>query len=409
MCVTPPANSIPKLKLFGALGLLASVLISLNSCALPKAGVANRMEPLRFDFRPPADPNVFALESVGLPVGGADDTARFLAGLTNRSRDDFQSTAAWEDHQLQMDARWKRAELRLAPIRAFRNRELASHGSGHVFYPFGGPDFLYANAFFPDAGTYALVGLEEIGEIPQLDALSVPEIATSLRGLQTSISSSLDYSYFLTKDMRGDLAETKLKGVLPVLYVYLARTGHRIHSVDFVHLTSSGQIAAGHGGSAPGVRLSCSGCTVYYFKTNLSNSGSGRFQRYMANHAPGTCFIKSASYLLHSGEFSNIRDAIMAHSKAVLQDASGIPFRDYQKAAWGTRLFGNYVRTLDMFRDYYQPDLRQAYSRSAPKPLEFGVGYTFTPNETCLILATRPGAETAPTNPIEVRRATAVE
>ncbi|MGI9243957.1 MAG: hypothetical protein ACR2RV_24385, partial [Verrucomicrobiales bacterium] len=181
--------------------------------------------------------------------------------------------------------------------------------------------------------------------------------------------------------------------------------GHRIHSVDYVHLTSSGQIAAGHSGSAPGVRLSCSGCTVYYFKTNLSNSGSGRFQRYMANHAPGTTFIKSASYLLHGGGFSNIRSAIMKNSQAVLQDASGIPFRLYQKAGWGAELFGNYTRTLDMFKSYYQPDLRQAFVSSAPRPLKFGVGYTFTPSETCLILATPPSVAGA----YEVRRAVSAE
>ncbi len=253
--------------------------------------------------------------------------------------------------------------------------------------PSAEPDFLYADAFFPTAGTYALVGLEDVGNIPDLTALTESQITTSLRGLQTTISSSLDYSYFITKDMRLDLAGTNLKGVLPVLYVYLARSGHRIHSVDFVHLTASGQIGAGHSGSAPGVRLSCSGCTVYYFKTNLSNSGSGRFQRYMANNAPGTTFIKSASYLLHSDEFSNIRGAIMKNSKAVLQDASGIPYRYYKKGAWTTELFGNYVRTLDMFKSYYQADLRAAYVAADPKPLKFGVGYTFTPSETCLILA----------------------
>jgi hypothetical protein len=229
--------------------------------------------------------------------------------------------------------------------------------------------------------------------------------------LQTSISSSLDYSYFLTKDMRLDLARTNLQGVLPVLYVYLARTGHRIYDVDYVHITDKGTIAAGHSGSAPGVRLSCSGCTVYYFRTNLSNSGGGRYQRYMANNAQGTTFIKSASYLMHDSEFSNIRSAIMDHSRAVLQDASGIPFRYYQNAGWETELFGNYVRTLDMFKSYYQPDLRAAYRAAGPKPLKFGVGYTFTPSETCLILAKKPRGSTvsASANPYEVRRAIAVE
>jgi len=392
-----------------ACGLLALGYLTLGGCALPQAGVANRAEPLRFDFRPPGDRDADDA-SARLPQGGPNDVARFLAGMPNRTRPDIQQTDAWKAHRSEMDVRWERAERRLAHIRDFGRSELADPGHSHIFYPFGGPDFLYADAFFRNAGTYSLAGLEEIGSLPDLSSLTESQIATSLRGLQTSISSSLDYSYFLTKDMRLDLESTNLKGVLPVLYVYLARTGHRIHKADYVHITSEGTIAPGHSGNAPGVRLSCSGCTVFYFKTDLSDSGSGRFERYMANSAPGTTFIKSASYLMHGGDFSNIRSAIMRSSKAVLQDASGVPFRYFRDAGWDTELFGNYRRTLDMFKSYYQPDLRSAYLAADPRPLKFGVGYTFTPSETCLILA-KPAARavSASAEPYEVRPAIAIE
>jgi hypothetical protein len=389
--------------------LFAAICFGFAGCAAPDAGVANRAEPLRIGFRAPSERATEDDAAAALPKGGPNDVARFLAGMSNRARDDFQKTSTWKNHTGEMDVRWNRAEGRLAPIRSFRRTQLGGFGRGHVFYPFGGPDFLYADAFFPNAGTYALVGLESIGNIPDLSGLTETQIATSLRGLQTSISSSLDYSYFLTKDMRLDLARTNLKGVLPVLYVYLARTGHRIHSVDKVHITSSGIIGAGHSGSAPGVRLSCSGCTVYYFKTNLSNSGSGRFQRYMANHRSGTTFIKSASYLMHNGNFSNIRSSIMKNSAVVLQDASGIPYRYYKSAGWNTVMFGNYQRTLDLFKSYYQADLRAAYTAASPKPLRFGVGYTFTPSETCLILAKPGGAVSASAELYEVRPAIAIE
>ena len=129
----------------------------------------------------------------------------------------------------------------------------------------------------------------------------------------------------------------------------------------------------------------------------------------MANNSPGTTFIKSASYLLHGGEFSNVRRAILANSSAVLQDDSGIPFRFYQDEAWSTELFGNYVRTLDMFKAYYQADLRGAYTAADPQPLKFGVGYTFTPSETCLILAGRPGTARTSAAPGEVRPAIVIE
>ena len=35
-----------------------------------------------------------------------------------------------------------------------------------MFYMFSGPDFLYANAFFPNASTYILCGIEPVGPVP---------------------------------------------------------------------------------------------------------------------------------------------------------------------------------------------------------------------------------------------------
>jgi hypothetical protein len=65
------------------------------------------------------------------------------------------------------------------------------------------------------------------------------------------------------------------------------------------------------------------------------------------------------------------------------------------------------MRTLEMFDEYYQPDLRTAYASARPKPLKFGVGYAFDPHETCLILAKKSGGggamSSAPS--YEVRRA----
>ena len=39
-----------------------------------------------------------------------------------------------------------------------------------LFYFFSGPDFLYANAFFPAANTYVLAGLEPVGHIAALES-----------------------------------------------------------------------------------------------------------------------------------------------------------------------------------------------------------------------------------------------
>jgi hypothetical protein len=53
------------------------------------------------------------------------------------------------------------------------------------------------------------------------------------------------------------------------------------------------------------------------------------------------------------------------------------------------RLYGNYEGTLDMFQNYYQPDLRAAYDQYGGSSLGFGVGYKFDPRSSSLILATK--------------------
>jgi len=37
-----------------------------------------------------------------------------------------------------------------------------------MLYMFSGPDFLYANVFFPEATTYVLSGLEPVGGMPDV-------------------------------------------------------------------------------------------------------------------------------------------------------------------------------------------------------------------------------------------------
>ncbi|MEM0897645.1 MAG: hypothetical protein AAGJ79_12260, partial [Verrucomicrobiota bacterium] len=324
-----------------------------------------------------------------------NEQARFLAGQSGRASSyaALRSTAYWRNHAYQMDIRWKRASGRLGSIRSWQRGALAGvpAAGNTVFYPFGGPDFLYAHSFFPNARTYLLCGLEPVGSVPNLNAMSDGELNFALQGLQTSIASSLDYSYFITKDMRVDLSRTKLRGVLPVLLVYLARTGHTIHAVEAVGMTSSGEIAASSKGG-DGIRIRCSTSfgtsrTVCYFRTDLSNSGGDRFHRLMAAHRPGVTFIKSASYLLHSGGFSKTRAAIERYSEAIVQDPSGIPYKYLIDGEWNIRLHGNYEGTLDMFRRYYQADLHGAYQRSGGTRLGFGVGYRFDPSVSSLLVA----------------------
>ena len=62
----------------------------------------------------------------------------------------------------------------------------------------------------------------------------------SLRNLEVSMASLLSYSFFITHNMRTQLREGPVYGTLPMLYVFLARTGKTIHDVSLVALDTDG-------------------------------------------------------------------------------------------------------------------------------------------------------------------------
>ena len=66
---------------------------------------------------------------------------------------------------------------------------------------------------------------------------------------------------------------------------------------------------------------------LYYFSTDLSDGGvkNSGFLQFCAKLGPADSFLKSASYLLHSGGFTRVRRFLIDRSATILQDDSGIP------------------------------------------------------------------------------------
>jgi hypothetical protein len=131
---------------------------------------------------------------------------------------------------------------------------------------------------------------------------------------------------------------------------------------------------------------------LYYFTADLSDGGLKANQsllRFCASLRPTNSFLKAPSYLLFQNGFNIARDFLLRVSATILQDDSGIPIRYFTRDKWILRFFGSYSGPLDLFKNYYQPDLRQYYATSSPKPLPFGFGYQWNPHDATLIVAVR--------------------
>ena len=81
----------------------------------------------------------------------------------------------------------------------------------------------------------------------------------------------------------------------------------------------------------------------------------------------------------------------MDHAQTLLQEDSGIPLQQIDGDRFDVTLFGAYEATLPNYREYFQPDLRDAYAAAGPEPLPFDIGYNARIAGSCLIWAERAG------------------
>ena len=356
------------------------------------------------DRRVPALCFFFALLCLFARPGAAqspNDMARFLAGLPPAQNSPLAHAAqspGWRQHARALNARWGAFERKFtARIHVWAQAKLPPSPPA-MFYMFGGPDFPHADAFFPGSKVYVLSGLEPVGFAPPAAAIAGPKLAHSLASLRRSLGNYFEHGYFITKEMLASLKAGQFTGTVPLLYLFLARSGKTINSVDFVILSPGGEAVPVKGGQKPrGVRIAFTGRdgvqrTLYYFSTDLSNGGVSKsgFLAFCAKLGKGGSLAKSASYLFHNANFSKVRDFVLKESAVIVQDDTGIPLRYFRNGGWRLHAFGSYVPPIPVFKNYYQKDLARLFARGAVR-LNFRMGYHSNAARTNILVADKVG------------------
>jgi hypothetical protein len=336
-----------------------------------------------------------------------DETANFLAGrpCETPGLKAFQETEEYRSFMAALDKSWAELESnRFLPMRTWAGTEIADADAATktLFYPFGGPDGLTAEVLFPRAGHYVLLGLEFVGRMPDFETADTKRISAYFQNLQVSLKDFLNKSYFITKNMNEALSGDKVDGVLPLLCFFLKRTGNVISSIQRLDVLENGEAAAS---PYPGERTKfrrpygikidffAEGTdvlrTMSYFSCDLVDDVFRKdtpFHAYLAGLPFETTFVKSASYLMHYKEFSNIRSLILEKSRFILEDDTGIPYRYFPPAVWDVRLYGEYIKPVSDFSGVEQLDLKTAYADPARvKPLPFHIGYHWGTNKDSIL------------------------
>jgi hypothetical protein len=359
-----------------------------------------------FTLNPAPHPSPAPLQflcTVQAPLGEWAPLAQFVSGLNSSVYSlPVDQKAAWTRHAEIANDSWANAQTRyLDPIDKWRERTFDKSASADLaFYPFSGPDAANVLSFFPHARQYVLIGLEPVGCIPA--GLSDYN-ASYFAALRRSLDMILTVNFFRTNDMQVDFNSANLRGVLPALLFMISRSGYTVVDVTRVNITPQGSIERASSratGETSGVAIRFvdgrQGVReLYYFSANLLDSRLRRkpgTMKYLAGLPEANTLIKSASYLLHSPYFSVVRDTILAKSKMIIEDDSGIPFRFFDTTDWDVRLYGTYSEPIARFRKWRQVDLETAFASTRDvRPLGFAIGYHHS-KESNLLVATHRGS-----------------
>jgi hypothetical protein len=248
-----------------------------------------------------------------------------------------------------------------------------------------------------------LLALEQLNDLPSLDKLNKDSRKLYFNSLENSLRDVLSKSYFVTTHMGSDLSGERVRGVLPLLYFFVVRSGLEVRQVEQLVLDSAGVPVKSNwintGKKVKMVRLIVrdpkteSEKTIYYISCNLSNTGlnfTPEVMKFVAKQGPCNTFLKAASYMPHYSTFKILRDQLISQSQLIFEDDTGFPYKYFKdKNKYDVDLFGEYAQPVKDFGNYaFQKDLDSVYHKDSLKikPLGFHLGYHWGDKKQAILL-----------------------
>jgi hypothetical protein len=327
------------------------------------------------------------------PLKEVNAIAQVLAGMEVDNPDFKNLETQAKTHYTEFNKAWESLEkTKLEKMRIWRNQELEKINltSKNLFYPFSGPDFLNAYLLFPDCENYLMFGLEKMGELPKINEFKGVFLTNYLTNVRKAMSEIMSRNYFITKNMSSQITY-QLKGVMPILCVFLARFENEILSIKKVYIEKNGNPTItslqyqSKFNLVAGLQIIFKNKqknklqTLYYFGTDFQDNAmvnKPELVKFIKSFPDKATFVKSASYLLHGDNFSTIRNLILSDTKSVTQDDTGVPYRFFKDISWDVQLYGKYDRPIKDFNYGYQLDLKKRFETDKTiKPIDFTFGY----------------------------------
>ncbi len=335
------------------------------------------------------------------------DIAYLIAGKpTIKHFDSFQEKEFYVEHKSFVNDTWEYVEdSMIMPLRTWLNEEniVEETDTGTLFYPFSGPDFLYANEFYPYCSDYIMLGLEKLGTVANPDSLTEKLQKQYFTGIQKSLRYLNMAGYFVTQHMGSDFSKYTLDGVVHMIMYFMAKTDHQIIAIEYIELNKDGtyKIVEHKKSKETVIGLKIRFCdsqqteekSLYYFSIDASDENletTTELNSFVRSFDDMHAYFKAASYILANPNFNIIRKIVTDKSKKIIQDDTGVPYRYFEEDVFDVKLYGVYSRTLDELKWGYQTDLKRALEENGNQtPLPFKISYNGRFGEGVMIYAKR--------------------
>jgi len=341
--------------------------------------------------------------------------ARLLAGMDpvggSAPLHAVTQTEAWRAHRKASQYGDRQLRTRLQRMDQWQHTVLPTPAGPEaaLIYPFSGPDFVNAFALFPNYRTYVFFSLEPPGDVPalaQMDEHQRGELFSDLRG---ALNDLVALNFFITPNMKEELHTDSLQGTVPVLLAQMGLLDLRVVSVEPFEPVERRTTSDKPRANKPALPLRAvriefedragGAHTLLYLSMDVSDgqlSFYPEFIPWLRSFQQPAVLLKSASYLLHGGNFRKVRGVIRDRARLIVQDDTGMPYHLLRDNGFQIALYGQYERPVKLFENRYQKDLDAAFeSTGNPEPVPFPFGYNWRKEgRSGVIVARRPSSDT---------------
>lgn len=343
------------------------------------------------------------------------DLSLFLSGLPLDEKNQFiklSESSSYKNYSKTINSYWEKIEKDyLQKVHPFNTEFMPDKfRTNTAFYPLSGADFVNLHAFYPDAISNIMIGLEPPGKFTDPNSLTPEQLNAGLNSIKSMVGEMAAQNYFTRKRMKREFANPHFSGTSPVLLIFMTRLGLEIDFWERVELDKNGKLIPEtdeykRDTNPEKVEVA----RIHFHKKNENYSRDLAFfkmyinensadastpeGKFFASRGNFNLLLKSAEYVLQLPIYEKFIDTVLSKTDTVVQDDSAIPYRAFEKAKWDSKFFGVYTARAKLRNTPNVPDqtdLQNEFKLNAKSlPFKYGYGVLKGNDKSNLMILTR--------------------